>query len=155
MSIPQAKQMRRAYGFDEVAIVPGDVTINPAMIEISFRIDQLEFELPIMAASMDAVVDAKFAASFSKMGGLAVLNLEGVQTRYEDPEEILEEIAAAAPAEATTLLGLLHPQHRTPGFRFRRHAILATNAPNVRFLPVASALPLRADVRAPTANGCF
>ncbi len=104
MSIPQAKQMRRAYGFDEVAIVPGDVTINPAMIEISFRIDQLEFELPIMAASMDAVVDPKFAASFSKMGGLAVLNLEGVQTRYEDPDAILEEISAAAPAEATTLL---------------------------------------------------
>ncbi len=104
MSIPQAKQMRRAYGFDEVAIVPGDVTINPAMIEVSFRIDQLEFELPIMAASMDAVVDAKFAASFSKMGGLAVLNLEGIQTRYEDPDEILEEIAAAAAADATMLL---------------------------------------------------
>ncbi len=104
MSIPQAKQMRRAYGFDEVAIVPGDATINPAMTEISFRIDQLEFELPIMAASMDAVVDPKFAAEFSKMGGVAVLNLEGVQTRYNSPDDILEEIAAAAPAEATTLL---------------------------------------------------
>ena len=104
MSIPQAKQMRRAYGFDEVAIVPGDVTINPAMTEISFRVDQLEFELPIMAASMDAVVDPKFAASFSKLGGLAVLNLEGVQTRYEDPDAILEEISAAASGEATTLL---------------------------------------------------
>jgi len=104
MSIPQAKQMRRAYGFDEVAIVPGDATINPAMTEVSFRIDQLEFELPIIAASMDAVVDPKFAASFSKMGGLAVLNLEGVQTRYDNPDDVLEEIAAAAPAEATTLL---------------------------------------------------
>ena len=104
MSIPQAKQMRRAYSFDEVAIVPGDVTINPAMVEISFRIGELEFELPIMAASMDAVVDVEFAASFSKMGGLAVLNLEGIQTRYEDPNGILEELAAVAPAEATTLL---------------------------------------------------
>ena len=62
MSIPQAKQMRRAYGFDEVAIVPGDSTINPAMTEVSFRVDQLEFDVPIMAASMDAVVDPKFAA---------------------------------------------------------------------------------------------
>ncbi len=104
MSIPQAKQMRRAYGFDEVAIVPGDSTINPAMTEVSFRIDQLEFELPIMAASMDAVVDPKFAATFSKMGGLAVLNLEGVQTRYDNPNDVLEEIAAAAPADATLLL---------------------------------------------------
>ena len=104
MSIPQAKQMRRAYGFDDVAIVPGDSTINPAMTEISFRIDQLEFELPIMAAAMDAVVDPKFAATFSKLGGLAVLNLEGVQTRYDNPDGILEEIAAAAPDQATTLL---------------------------------------------------
>ena len=104
MSIPQAKQMRRAYGFDEVAIVPGDATINPAMTEVSFRIGQLELELPIMAAAMDAVVDPKFAARFSKMGGLAVLNLEGVQTRYDNPDDVLEEIAAAASAEATTLL---------------------------------------------------
>ena len=104
MSVPQAKQMRRAYGFDEVAIVPGDSTVNPAMTEISFRIDQLEFELPIMAASMDAVVDPKFAARFSEMGGLAVLNLEGVQTRYDNPDEVLEEIAAAAPDEATVIL---------------------------------------------------
>ena len=104
MSIPQAKQMRRAYGFDEVAIVPGDATINPAMTEISFRIDQLEFDIPIMAASMDAVVDPKFAARFSKLGGLAVLNLEGVQTRYENPDDVLEEIAGAAPDEATRML---------------------------------------------------
>ena len=103
MSIPQAKQMRRAYGFDEVAIVPGDVTVNPAMTEISFRIDQLEFPLPILAAAMDAVADPRFAVSFSKMGGLAVLNLEGVQTRYDDPESILQEIAAA-PQEASTAL---------------------------------------------------
>ncbi len=81
MSVPQAKQMRRAYGFDEVAIVPGDLTVNPAMTEVSFRIDQLEFSLPIMASAMDAVVDPEFAIAFSKLGGLAVLNLEGVQTR--------------------------------------------------------------------------
>src|SRR3990172_646275 len=104
MSIPQAKQMRRAYGFDEVAIVPGDVTINPAMTEISFRIDQMEFALPILAASMDAVVDPGFAAAFSKMGGLAVLNLEGVQTRYKEPDGVLEEIAAASPGDVTVLL---------------------------------------------------
>ena len=104
MSIPQAKQMRRAYGFDEVAIVPGDVTINPAMTELSFRIDHLEFPLPILAAAMDAVVDPKFAAAFHQAGGLAVMNLEGLQTRYEDPAAVLEEVAAASPQEATAML---------------------------------------------------
>ncbi|MCH8025206.1 MAG: GuaB3 family IMP dehydrogenase-related protein [Chloroflexi bacterium] len=104
MSVPQAKQMRRAYGFDEVAIVPGDLTVNPAMTEVSFRIDQLEFALPIMASAMDAVVDPEFAIAFSKLGGLAVLNLEGVQTRYEDPAGVLEEIAATSQEESTRLL---------------------------------------------------
>ena len=104
MSVPQAKQMRRAYGFDEVAIVPGDLTVNPAMTEVSFRIDQLEFSLPIMASAMDAVVDPEFAIAFSKLGGLAVLNLEGVQTRYEDPAGVLEEIAATSQEESTKLL---------------------------------------------------
>jgi IMP dehydrogenase len=96
--------MRRAYGFDEVAIVPGDVTINPAMTELSFRIDHLEFPLPILAAAMDAVVDPKFAAAFHQAGGLAVMNLEGLQTRYEDPAAVLEEVAAASPQEATAML---------------------------------------------------
>ena len=104
MSIPQAKQMRRAYGFDEVAIVPGDVTINPAMTEISLHVDPFEFPLPILAAAMDAVVDPRFAMSFAKMGGLAVLNLEGVQTRYDHPDAVLEEIASAPPQDATALL---------------------------------------------------
>lgn len=103
MSIPQAKQMRRAYGFDEVAIVPGDETVNPSMTEISLRIGELEFALPFMAAAMDAVVDPKFAIDFGKHGGLAVLNLEGVQTRYDDPAAVLEQLAATSPAEATSL----------------------------------------------------
>ncbi|MGB2694554.1 MAG: GuaB3 family IMP dehydrogenase-related protein [Dehalococcoidia bacterium] len=104
MSVPQTKQMRRAYGFDEVAIVPGDSTLNPAMTEINFRIDHLEFSLPITAASMDAVVDSRFAAEFSKHGGLAVMNLEGLQTRYENPDALLEDVAHASPEESTALL---------------------------------------------------
>ncbi|MDZ4278845.1 MAG: GuaB3 family IMP dehydrogenase-related protein, partial [Dehalococcoidia bacterium] len=104
MSVPQAKQMRRAYGFEEVAIVPGDATINPALTEISFRIDGLELPVPMLAAAMDAVVDPRFAVSFGEMGGLAVLNLEGVQTRYEQPDAVLEEVASASPRDATALL---------------------------------------------------
>ncbi len=111
MSVPQAKQMRRAYGFDEVAIVPGDTTINPAMTEIPFRIDHVELEIPILAAAMDGVVDPRFAVSFAKMGGLAVLNLEGVQTRYRNADSVLDEIAAASPEDAT---GLLQKAYASP-----------------------------------------
>ena len=74
MSVPQAKQMRRAYGFDEVAIAPGDVTLHPGMTEVDFRIDELEFPIPILAAAMDAVVDPKFAVAFAKHGGLAIVS---------------------------------------------------------------------------------
>ena len=104
MSVPQAKQMRRAYSFDEVAIVPGETTINPAMTEVALRIGEFEFDIPILAAAMDAVVDPTFALRFAKLGGLAVLNLEGVQTRYDDPDAVLEEIASASHEEATALL---------------------------------------------------
>ena len=90
MSQPQFKEMRRAYGFDDVAIVPGGHhTINPSLVELSFKLGALDFPLPFIAAAMDGVVDVRMAAEFSKLGGLAVLNLEGVQTRYEDPSPVL------------------------------------------------------------------
>ncbi len=95
MSIPQLKTLERAYGFDEVAIVPGDVTINPDQTNINFTLGNFTFSLPILAAAMDAVVDPAFAILYSKFGGLSVLNLEGVQTRYERPEEILAQIIQA------------------------------------------------------------
>ncbi len=91
---PGAKQMRRAYGFDEVAIVPGDVTINPELVDASFALGNVKLRLPFIAAGMDAVVSPRSAAVFSKLGGLAVLNVDGLQTRYEDPEGVLQEIAA-------------------------------------------------------------
>ena len=95
MSQPQFKQMRRAYGFDEVAIVPGGHhTINPELVELSFKLGHREFDLPFVAAAMDGVVDVHMAAEFSKHGGLAVLNVEGVQTRYDDPAAVLGNIAS-------------------------------------------------------------
>ena len=89
MTLPQFKQMRHSYGFDEVAIVPGDVTINPDQVNIDFKVGEFTLALPILAAAMDAVTDVSMAVLFGKMGGLAVLNLEGVQTRYDNPLEIL------------------------------------------------------------------
>jgi len=104
MSTPQARQLRRSYGFDEVAIVPGDVTINPDQTNIDFKVEDFTFAIPILAAAMDAVSDVDFAVLMSQLGGLAVLNLEGVQTRYENPQEMLAEIAEASDDEVTALL---------------------------------------------------
>ncbi len=110
--MPQAKfkEMERAYGFDEVALVPGDTTINPDHTNIDFVLGNLTFSIPILAAAMDAVVDPPFAIQFSRLGGLAVLNLEGVQTRYENPEEILDQIAQAPETEVTPLLQNIYSQ---------------------------------------------
>jgi IMP dehydrogenase len=147
MSIPQAKQMRRAYGFDEVAIVPGEVTINPAMTEIAFRLDHLEFPLPFFAAAMDAVVDTKFAASFSKAGGLAVLNIEGVQCRYDDPGSVLDEIVSASPLDSTAIMQKAYAAPIKPELIAARigeikreggvAAISATPANTKKFAPLA------------------
>jgi IMP dehydrogenase len=105
MSTPVFKQLRRAYGFDEVAIVPGSVTLNPEMTDVSFKLgEDLTIGVPIIASAMDGVVDTRFAAELSRLGGLAVLNLEGLQTKYEDADAVLEDIARLPAEEATGAL---------------------------------------------------
>lgn len=104
MPTPKFKEPERAYGFDEVALVPGDITINPEQTNIDFTLAAFTFPTPILAAAMDAIVDPTFAILINKLGGLAVLNLEGLQTRYEKPEQVLDEIIQAPDAEVTPLL---------------------------------------------------
>jgi len=94
---------RRCYGFDEIALVPGAQTVNPEEVDTSFEINGKKFKIPILAAAMDGVVDVKFAVEMSKLGGIAVLNLDGVQTRYENPDSVLEQISKATPQKATEL----------------------------------------------------
>ena len=101
---PEYKPLRRAYGFDEVSLVPGDVTINPDQVDTKFQLEDLTFDIPVLAAAMDGVVDPNFAGCLHRLGGLAVMNLEGVQTRYEDPTAVLREIAEAPNDEVTALL---------------------------------------------------
>jgi IMP dehydrogenase len=144
---PGAKVMRRAYGFDEVAIVPGTVTVNPELTDVSFALGDLQLPLPMLAAAMDGVVDPRFAVDFHKMGGLAVLNLEGIQTRYDDPAAILEEIAAAPKSQVTSLLQKTYSQPIRPeliGARVRDIkargglcAVSCTPANTKRFAPLA------------------
>ncbi len=110
MSIPKFKEMDRVYGFDEVALVPGDVTINPDQTNINFTIGNFTFPIPILAAAMDAVVDPNIAIKFNHMGGLAVLNLDGVQTRYDNPDAILDQIIRASDKEVTALLQKIYAE---------------------------------------------
>jgi IMP dehydrogenase len=101
---PRYKQLRQSYGFDEVAIVPGDVTLNPDQTNTDFQIGDLTFSIPVMASAMDSVVDVNLAILINKLGGLGVLNLDGIQARYENPDEILDKIAKASDIEVTALL---------------------------------------------------
>ena len=102
------RRARRCYGFDEVALVPGDHTVNPNEVDTTWSIGKMKFDIPILAASMDGVVNVKFAVEMGKLGGIAVLNLDGIQTRYENPDEILDQIAEATPDEATKLIQALY-----------------------------------------------
>lgn len=98
------RRARRCYGFDEVALVPGSSTINPNEVETTFEIAGKKCPIPILAAAMDGVVDVNFAVEMSRLGGIAVLNLDGVQTRYQNPDTVLNKIAKATPQKATELI---------------------------------------------------
>jgi IMP dehydrogenase len=104
MATPKFKEMERAYGFDEVAIVPGDVTVNPDQTDTSFYIGDITLKIPIFASAMDGVVDPRMAIELSKLGCLGVLNLDGVWSRYENADEILTQIANASDKDVTALL---------------------------------------------------
>src|SRR5437588_3811561 len=104
LELGRSKRARRAYGFDEVALVPGRITINPDEIDVSFALNGATLGIPVLAAAMDGVVDTRFAAEMGRLGGLAVLNLDGVQTRYEDPSEVLGAIAQAPREDINVLL---------------------------------------------------
>lgn len=108
MVIAQFKELRQVYGFEDVAIVPGDVTINPDQTNIDMEIGRLRFPAPVLASAMDAVVSPGFAVRMSQLGGLGVLNLEGVYTRYDEPQWAMDQIVEAPAEYATTLLQKLY-----------------------------------------------
>ena len=102
------RRARRCYGFDEIALVPGTITVNPAEVDTSWQLGNLKFRVPIIASAMDGVVDVAFAIAMGRLGGLAVLNLDGVQTRYDDPSEAIEQIVQGDVAGVTDVVQQLY-----------------------------------------------
>lgn len=145
LELGRGKRARRAYGFDEVALVPGSVTINPEEIDVTFSLDGTRLPIPFLAAAMDGVVDTSFAVEMGRLGGLAVLNLDGVQTRYEEPDAVLREIAESPPERINTVLQQLYTQPVQDGLIGQRiEEIKRAGVPCA-----VSTVPAHAERRAP------
>ncbi|BAY27029.1 IMP dehydrogenase family protein [Calothrix sp. NIES-2100] len=114
IQLGRGKTARRAYGIDEIALVPGRGTLDPSLADTKWRIGNIEREIPIIASAMDGVVDVRMAVRLSELGALGVLNLEGIQTRYADPEPILDKIAAVGKDEFVHLMQELYAEPIKP-----------------------------------------
>jgi len=115
MWIGRNRKARVTYGFDEIALVPGDVTLNPAEVDTSFTIPRkdgsaITLKIPIIASAMDGVTDVKFCIEMGELGGLGVINIEGVQTRYENPSEVLDQVVKAGKEEVTALIQKIYQE---------------------------------------------
>lgn len=120
IQIGRGKTARRAYGFDEIALAPGARTLDPSLADTRWTIGGIVREIPIIASAMDGVVDVGMAVKLSKLGALGVLNLEGIQTRYDDPNPILDRIASVGKTEFVGLMQELYAQPIQPELIERR-----------------------------------
>ncbi|MBI4802673.1 MAG: GuaB3 family IMP dehydrogenase-related protein [Elusimicrobia bacterium] len=118
--IGRNREARQTYGFDEVALVPGNIGVDPDDTDISFGIGDMKFKMPFLASAMDGVVNVKFAIAMNRLGGLAVLNLDGINTRYENPEEAVDLIVNCEPLKATEVFQKLYKEPVKPKLISRR-----------------------------------
>lgn len=114
IQIGKSKIARRAYGIDEIALVPGQRTLDPQLADTHWQLGSLHRQVPIIASAMDGVVDVKMAVALSKLGAFGVLNLEGIQTRYPDPDPILAKISEVEVTEFVTLMQALYAEPIQP-----------------------------------------
>lgn len=114
IQLGKGKVARRAYGIDEIALVPGPRTLDPSLADTSWEIGGIKREIPIIASAMDGVVDVRMAVRLSQLGALGVLNLEGLQTRYDDPNPLLDRIAAVDKTEFVPLMQELYSEPIKP-----------------------------------------
>ena len=120
IQLGRTKTVRRAYGIDEIALVPGGRTVDPEITKTDWEIGGIERDIPIIASAMDGVVDVNMAVALSKIGALGVLNLEGVQTRYENPEEVLTKIQSIGKEEFVPLMQEIYKQPIKEEFILKR-----------------------------------
>ncbi len=114
MELGRGKTARRAYGIDEIALAPGPTTLDPALADTHWQIGGITREIPIIASAMDGVVDVTMAVRLSQLGALGVLNLEGIQTRYDDPNPILDQIARVGKEDFVGLMQTLYAEPIKP-----------------------------------------
>src|SRR5690606_19620004 len=110
----RGKRGRRAYSFDDIAVVPSRRTRDPEEVSVSWQIDAYHFEIPVIAAPMDSVMSPATAIAFGRLGGLPVLDLEGLWTRYEDPTSLLAEIAGLDVAMTTSRMQEMYAEPIKP-----------------------------------------
>ncbi len=145
--IGKGRAARRTYGFEEIALVPASATVDPEDVDVSWEVAGRRFPIPLIASAMDSVVDVPFAVAFSRLGGMAVLNLEGIQTRYERPGEALERLVAASPDR---VVGVMQEVYREP----IKEELVARRIEEIRRgggVPVVSATPAAAGWLGPLA----
>src|SRR5690606_35285764 len=114
MELGRAKRARRAYTFDDIAVVPSRRTRNPEDVSTAWSIDAFQFDTPVIGAPMDSVVSPRTAIMLGQLGGLGVLDLEGLWTRYDDPEPLLDEIASLPDERATARMQQLYSEPIKP-----------------------------------------
>ncbi len=145
--IGKGRAARRTYGFEEIALVPASATIDPEDVDLSWQVAGRPFPLPIIASAMDSVVDVPFAAAFSRLGGMAVLNLEGIQTRYPRPQEVLDRLRDAPPDR---VVGVMQAVYHEPV----KDELVARRVEEIRAgggMPVVSTTPGQAARLGPLA----
>jgi IMP dehydrogenase len=145
--IGKGRAARRTYGFEEIALVPASATIDPEDVDLSWQVAGRTAALPIIAAAMDSVVDVPFAIALSRLGGMAVLNLEGIQTRYARPQEVLDRLTDVDPDH---VVGLMQEIYREP----IKDELVARRIEEIRSgggTPVVSTTPAQAGHLGPLA----
>jgi len=145
--IGKGRAARRTYGFEEIALVPASATIDPEDVDTSWQVAGRTFALPVIAAAMDSVVDVPMAAALSRLGAMAVLNLEGIQTRYPNPREVLERLADASPERVVAVMQEVYREPIKDELVGRRVAEVRTAGG----VPVVSTTPAGAGRLAPLA----
>ncbi len=120
IQLGRGKTARRAYGIDEIALIPGVRTLDPSLADTRWEIGSMERQIPIIASAMDGVVDVRMAILLSELGAMGVLNLEGIQTRYADPEPILDRIVAVGNSEFVGLMQELYAEPIKPSLIAQR-----------------------------------